>query len=326
LARPESLEIVFLDPRVYGLGGGNAVFVRTPGGFRCLVDAGPRSVLFQGREIPLDVGSKVVVLAMLAMGTRSLDAVIMSSANAETAGGLVSITGNPSVSVKRFYHALPFNTLSGSEDIDEILLKLNDPVLLEDRRDEGNLTAWILRDIFGNLRKRHIPALPVKSGMILHEETARSGDGTRIPIRIEVLNPPATRFSGKYATSRNTIVLALTFGKTRALLTAGSDKYLLARLDRGTDLRSAVFQVPAGGAGYGFEEHLLDIVRPKIAVLTPPSNRWLRKSVNRSANLIRNRDILLYRTDEDGAVTVRLSEDGCRVQSYASGRKTEVAL
>ncbi len=75
-----SLTVTFLD-----VGQGSSALVETPDGLRLLVDAGG----FAGSTF--DMGARVVARALLTMGIRRLDAVVVSHADIDHSGGIPSI-------------------------------------------------------------------------------------------------------------------------------------------------------------------------------------------------------------------------------------------
>ncbi len=74
-----------LDCVVLDVGQGDAILLRLPGGENVLVDSGG----FTGTDF--DVGEKVVLPALLALGVRSLDLVVLTHAHQDHGGGLPAV-------------------------------------------------------------------------------------------------------------------------------------------------------------------------------------------------------------------------------------------
>ncbi len=321
---PKELKIYFFDPTIFHLGGGNSVFIQTPGGYSCLIDGGPRRGMIRGREIPLDVGGKVILPALLELGCHHLN-VLLSSPRSDYAGGLVSILKSRAMHINTFYHPLPVTAIATDEPDRTIITRLNDPSLLDPRKaDKAVLLAWDLKDIFTTLAKRKIKIARVKEGLILHRESVSAKKQTRELI-IRVLNPPEELFTGRYSTSKNSAVIQVEFGKLKVLLTSNSDKTAQKRL-QDTDIRSTVLQVPANGAGYGFDEDFIQAVSPRIAVLSPNLTRWQKKRADRTLQSYRNLGAETYSTETDGAVVLRSDGETLSITTYLSHRNLETEL
>ncbi len=99
--RPPALEVIFFD-----VGQGDAVLLRTPGGYHYLYDTGIWSPGF-------DSGERTIIPELKAMGVRRLDGVILSHPHADHIGGIVSlmhhvpidtIYQSPAIHDTRLYH------------------------------------------------------------------------------------------------------------------------------------------------------------------------------------------------------------------------------
>jgi len=325
-SKPRNLEITFLDPTIFFMGGGNSVHIKTPDNRHYLVDAGPHSTLVKNREIDIGVGEKVITPALLSLDCRHLNGVILSSAKEDYAGGLTSILSNTSLSIDTFYHALPFDSLDGAETSREIISRLEDPALLYDkRRRRSELTAWALKSIFSHTASRKIPVASVKNGDIIHQTTISSGPDP-LKFEIRVLNPPEKRFAGKYNSSSNSIVLKITFGEVSVLLTSNMDKGVQTMLMKDSDVRATVLQIPANGASYAQNPDFGAAVNPKAVIVSPPPSRWAKKTTKRLLWEFEDAGILTFRTDTDGAVTLKSDGHNLSATSCASNSTVDIEL
>jgi competence protein ComEC len=114
------------------------------------------------------------------------------------------------------------------------------------------------------------------------------------------------------------VVLRLTFGRSRLLLTGDAgDRVEAALLRRGSNLESEVLKVGHHGSRGSTSAAFLERVRPRLAVVSarPAPGRPLPSDVTLAR--LRDHGIETLRTDESGAITVRLDEaGGIEVSTY----------
>ena len=137
------------------------------------------------------------------------------------------------------------------------------------------------------------------------------------PVKVEVLHPRPRPNEGRHHYwalhhNDNSVVLRLTYGRRRILLTGDIERRAEEILkERGVDVRADVMKAPHHGSGTSSTPALLDRVRPTHAVFqVGESNRWgfpYRSTVRR----YRERGVRIWRTDRHGMVTVRT--DGARL-------------
>jgi competence protein ComEC len=324
ISKPPELLICFFDPSMFYMGGGSSVFVRTPDGYTLLADAGPRRTMFSGHEISLEIGAKVIVPALLQLNCKHLDSALLSSPQSNRAGGLISVLRNRSIRIDTFHHPLPFQRIQPEESDLDILHKFNDPVLFgKHNLDESQMLAWDLKDCLLFAELRDIPCIPLHENLLLHRETVHR-DNTEFPLTIRALSPPSTRFDGRYSTTSNSAAIEIEFGKHRFLLCSEIDrraqKYLLDSGVRPVTL----LQIPSGGAPYSYEEAFVEALSPHIAVTSPSRNQWKLKAASQTYQAYESKGIPVFRTDRDGAVTVRSNGQSLHVEGMCSDSKLEM--
>jgi competence protein ComEC len=148
-------------------------------------------------------------------------------------------------------------------------------------------------------------------------QTTRAGDewlvGDRLKVR--VLNPP--RNASATRSDDNAVVLRMQYGATRWLMMSDAGATVENRLvTGGEDLRAAFIIKGRHGKEESCTAAFLDAVRPAAVIQVVnqrPSSRYLQPDVR---DRLRERGIKFYRTDETGAVTVRLTKAGYLVQTY----------
>jgi competence protein ComEC len=161
------------------------------------------------------------------------------------------------------------------------------------------------RQWIAEVRARQLPALTVHAG----NEIPASPD-----LRLRVLNPPRGGLGNRSAD--NSLVLALEYGPTRVLLMSDAGETVEQRLLAGTDdLRANIVIKGRHGKESSCTEAFLDAVRPEAVVLavgTRPATRYPQPDLRER---LEGRHVATYRTDEAGAVTIRLTKRGYTIRT-----------
>jgi beta-lactamase superfamily II metal-dependent hydrolase len=125
-------------------------------------------------------------------------------------------------------------------------------------------------------------------------------------VKLHVLHPPRGGIGNRSAD--NSLVLSVEFGSTRVLLMSDAGETVEQRLL--TDVKALRAQVivkgrhekeDSGTAGF------LDAVKPEVVVQivgTRPSSRYPQPELRER---LESRGVRVYRTDESGALTIRLT-------------------
>jgi competence protein ComEC len=147
--------------------------------------------------------------------------------------------------------------------------------------------------------------------------TIREGDDWVVErdLHLRVLNPP--RESPYTRSDDNAIVLLLEFGQTRLLLTSDIGATVERRLlENHTDVHAQVIIKGRHSEETSCTDEFLDAARPEAVVqcVSPlPSDRYLQPELR---DRLRQRGVAYYRTDETGAVTVRLTRTGYSIRTW----------
>jgi competence protein ComEC len=150
----------------------------------------------------------------------------------------------------------------------------------------------------------------VKSRRISYHRAVRGqkidfGDG----VVAEVLNPPARRLtSTKDDTNSNSAVLRFVYGKSALLMAADSSvdseaDMLAARLR----VKSDVLKIGHHGSSGSTSDRWLDAVKPRMAVISVGRNNPFGHPSQTVLDRLHARRIYVFRTDRNGAVTVRFT-------------------
>ncbi|MBI2881793.1 MAG: DNA internalization-related competence protein ComEC/Rec2 [Candidatus Tectomicrobia bacterium] len=150
--------------------------------------------------------------------------------------------------------------------------------------------------------------------------------GATIPgrgYRIEVLHPlPQARTARRRPDNDQSVVLRLTHGKVRVLLTGDLERKGERVLIRsGQDLRAEVLRVPHHGSSTSSSPALLREVRPRAAVISA-GRPWMGHPSRAVLSRYEGLGTAVFRTDWDGAVRVWSDGETYRVESTLRPRRS----
>ena len=147
--------------------------------------------------------------------------------------------------------------------------------------------------------------------------TVRAGDALALgpETRLRVLHPSPTPLSGR--SEDNALVLLLEVGRQRVLFLLDSSEAAARHLvETGADLRAGVVVKGEHTRDVAALTAVMEAARPRVvvhAVSGWPSRRYPRRELGEA---VRERGIAYYRTDEVGAVTIRLDQDNFTVKPW----------
>jgi competence protein ComEC len=147
--------------------------------------------------------------------------------------------------------------------------------------------------------------------------SVRAGDEMLVANRfkVRVLNPPSIANSDR--SDDNSLVLMLEFGPTRLLLMSDAGETVENRLLRAAeDLRAQIIIKGRHSKEPSCTDAFLDAVQPEMVVQTVsarPSDRYLQPELRER---LQRRGVKLYRTDETGSVTIRLTHQGYTLHTW----------
>lgn len=148
-------------------------------------------------------------------------------------------------------------------------------------------------------------------------QTVRAGDavGDASPAWVHVLHPP--RGPGASRSADNAVVLMVEHGPTRVLLMSDAGETVEnALLASGVDLHATVMVKGRHEKEASATDAFLDAVRPETVVQVAGSRTPYRYPRSDTRERIESRGIRYLRTDETGAVTIRLTPAGYTVKTY----------
>ncbi len=132
---------------------------------------------------------------------------------------------------------------------------------------------------------------------------------------IRVLHPPRGRTHDR--SDDNSLVLAVEYGPTRVLLMSDAGETVERQLLKSAgDLRAQVILKGRHGKEPSCTAPFLDAVQPEAVVAVVnvrPSGRYLESGLRER---LKQRGVVLYRTDETGAVIIRLTAAGYAIRTW----------
>jgi competence protein ComEC len=260
----------------------------------CILVQAPsgRTMLVDGGGLPgqhaggYDIGREVVVPALLARRVGKIDVLVVTHPDQDHVGGLAAVV-----------EAVP-------------VAMVLDPMLENENDSYEELCGLIEGD-----------------GITWHRAT----EGQRLNlgggVYAEVLNPPDPRLWGTGSDdNNNSVVLRLVYGDLSVLLAADLDRVGAQRMARhGEAIQSTVLKVPHHGSAQPAVPEFVDAVRPELAVISVGADNQYGHPSKEMLRELERVEAKIMRTDEEGAVTVKLRPPKWWAWGYGTrGRGREV--
>jgi competence protein ComEC len=251
---------------VLDVGQADAIVVQTPRGHVLLIDAGGR--LERGPQIDGSVaervGERTVVPFLLRQGIHAVDAVIISHPHGDHVGGVAPV-----------------------------LRRLRVVELADGGQRYG---GHAYRDAMETARAEGVPALYPRAAAQWHTD-----DG----VTLKFIGPSLPFIAGTNAINSNSVAFVLEYGRFRMLFTgdAGSEserRFLAERVD----LRADVLKVGHHGSAYGSSPEFIEAVAPRYAIVSVGRHNLFGHPAPSTLATLERFGAQIFRTDEDGAVTV----------------------
>lgn len=267
--------ITFLD-----VGQGDAILIQTEEGKNILIDAGGTIDFdkeeWQKPQKSFEVGERKVVPTLKALGVSRLDIVVLSHGDVDHIGGLLAV-------FERFPVELVW-------------------------RNAHPAYSWQEQRLMSSIQKQQIPIYTLPVG-----QTFTIGS----TVQWQVLHPSTDQLIGKQRqTNNDSLVGLLQIYKTRVLLTGDIEKEAEDRILSKYDLPTIdVLKVAHHGSKTSTQAKWLEQTEPKVAVISVgKSNRYghphgdvLQRLTESGTNI--------YRTDQRGAITVRIHLDHYQIET-----------
>ena len=252
---------------VLDVGQADAIVVQTPRGHALLVDAGGR--LERGPQssgsVAEQVGELVVVPFLLRHGIHALDLIVISHPHGDHAGGVAPA-----------------------------LRRLSVGVLADGGQRYG---GHAYRDAVETARSEGVPILYPRATMEWHTD-----DG----VALRFLGPSLPFIANsRNDINENSIAFILRYESFCMLFTgdagAAAEKRFLAE---SVDLHCEILKVGHHGSAYGSTPAFIGAVRPRYAIISVGRHNMFGHPASATLSTLQRFGAQIYRTDEDGAVSV----------------------
>jgi competence protein ComEC len=267
---------------VLDVGQADGIVIQTPRGHALLVDAGGRLErgASNGDSLAERVGERTVVPFLLRQGIHQLDALILSHPHGDHAGGVAPVLRRLSV----------------------------------EQLDDGGqrYSGHAYRDALATARADGVPILLPRAGM-----RWQTDDG----VTLRFIGPSLPFIGGGNAINSNSVAFVLDYRAFHMLFTGDAGTQAEQRfLREGIDLRAAVLKVGHHGSAYGSSPAFIAAVAPHVAIVSVGRHNLFGHPAPSTLATLERIGARIYRTDEDGAVSVVSDGRSYSVSEFLPGK------
>ena len=259
------------------VGQADAIVVQTPRGHALLVDAGGR--LERGAQgngsVAEEVGDRIVVPFLLRHGVHAVDAVVISHPHGDHAGGVAPV-----------------------------LRRLRVGELADSGQRYG---GHAYQDAMATARGDGVATIYPRAGTVW-----RTDDG----VVLRFIGPSLPFIGGANAINSNSVAFVLQYRRFRMLFTGDAGSESERRfLAENVDLHADVLKVGHHGSAYGSSPDFVAAVAPRYAIVSVGRHNLFGHPAPSTLTTLRRFGARIYRTDENGAVTILSDGNGETVSS-----------
>jgi competence protein ComEC len=268
---------------VLDVGQADAIVIQTPRGHALMVDAGgrlERGGMPGNDSVAERVGERTVVPFLLRNGIHEVDALILSHPHGDHAGGVAPVLRR--LRVAQF--------------------------------DDGGqrYAGHAYQDALATARGKDVPIVYPRAGM-----EWRTDDG----VALRFIGPSLPFIEGGNAINSNSVAFVLQYGTFRMLFTGDAGSESEERfLQEGVDLHADVLKVGHHGSAYGSSPGFIAAVAPRYAIVSVGRHNLFGHPAPSTLATLRRFGARVYRTDEDGAVTIATDGSNIRISSMVGAR------
>lgn len=251
------------------VGQADALLIETPRRHTFLVDAGgrlERGTTLAGASPAEEVGERIVVPFLIRRGIRRLDAILLSHPHGDHAGGVAPVL-----------RTLGADALADSGQ---------------------SYPGHAYHEALDVAHEHRIPVLEPREGTVW-----RTDDG----VTFRFYGPGIPYLVGtKNDINNNSLVFRLEYEHFSMLFTGDAGAQAEQRiLSCGYDLRADILKVGHHGSAYSSTPAFLRAIRPRVAIISVGRDNLFGHPSEQTLSALREIGARIYRTDEDGAVTIR---------------------
>ncbi len=270
----ENLEIHFLD-----VGQGDSTFIKTPKGQTILIDGGGTSTY--------DIGKNILLPYILSRGYTKIDIVIISHFDTDHIGGILTILEK--LNVKKVY-----------------IPNLNNYwKTLEKQSSKKNENFENYKKFFSIINRKKIPVQKIEKGQKIKIEKE---------LYFDVLWPDTNNLIDEKLLNNNSAVIKLNWKNNFKMLFTGDIEKIAENkiLDKTNKyiLQAEILKVAHHGSKSSTTNKFLEKVNPKIAIIGVGENNIFGHPAETVIKLLKQKNIDIYRTDENGEISIKVNEKG----------------
>lgn len=133
-------------------------------------------------------------------------------------------------------------------------------------------------------------------------------------------NPPSPPYTGKDALNNNSLVCSVRIAGKKVLFTGDAEARALEEIIRqyGNELHADILKVPHHGSDDALNAELLELVRPRVAVISAGRNNLFNFPRPLVLRELKKHNILAARTDEKGWISILISGDSITVETQVA--------
>ncbi|SDZ24663.1 DNA internalization-related competence protein ComEC/Rec2 [Thermoactinomyces sp. DSM 45892] len=276
-------EITMID-----VGQGDAFFIRTKSGKSILIDGGGRLSYpqkeWQERRDPFDVGEDVVVPFLTYQGVNQIDLLVSTHGDADHLQGLGAV-------VRRF-------------SVEKVI------------RNPLPTISKLERDWIREVRARDIPIHMVPMGQVWEIEPGFSITFLYPDLRDEELYEGTSNNAG--------LVLLFTIDQKHILFTGDIEKHAEEKLLQSWNLpKIDIYKVAHHGSKTSSTEAFIHQIRPRYALVSTGEKNLYGHPSPEVIGRLQKAGTKIYRTDQMGAVTIRINQEEVRFSSMLQEKGRE---
>jgi len=283
------------------VGQGDSIFIQTPSGKNILVDTGGWNGEFDTGH---GAGDGVVVPYLHRLGVRRINTLVITHPHEDHAAGAIAVC-------KAFPVDMAVVSPFGFHDLQQE--NLNAAGLLNNIDRMGEIAPGYI-DLLTDLVNRQTPIY-----------TAYAGDKIKCDptLDISVLGPPFPLLKETHSDINNaSLVLLIKYGTQSFLLTGDieieAQEWLLKS---GFNFQAGVLKVPHHGSRF-FSPAFFKNTQSSLALISVGAHNRFNMPAGETIELLKKNTVSIYRTDEQGAITLSTDGKSLQVKAYKEKQKS----